>query len=42
VVFKTQSRLLSKREALVIANHPDDTLQFLVRPIMAGSKKYLD
>jgi uncharacterized protein involved in tolerance to divalent cations len=42
VVFKTQSRLLSKREALVIANHPDDTLQFLVRPIMADSKKYLD
>ena len=26
-VFKTQSRLLSKLEALVIANHPDDTLQ---------------
>jgi len=42
VVFKTHSRLLSKREALVIANHPDDTLQFLVRPIVAGSKKYLD
>jgi hypothetical protein len=42
VVFKTQSRLLSQREALVIANHPDDTLQFLERPILAGSKKYLD
>ena len=41
-VFKTQSRLLSKLEALVIANHPDDTLQFLVRPIVVGSKKYLD
>ena len=41
-VFKTRSRLLSKREALVIANHPDDTLQFLVRPIVVGSKKYLD
>ncbi len=42
VVFKNQSRLLSKLEALVIANHPDDTLQFLVRPIVVGSKKYLD
>lgn len=42
VVFKTHSRLLSKREALVIANHPCDTPQFLVRPIVAGSKKYLD
>lgn len=42
VVFKTQSRLLSKRETLVIANHPCDTPQFLVRPIVAGSKKYLD
>ena len=41
-VFKTQSRLLFKREALVIANHPDDTLQFLERPMLAGSKKYLD
>ena len=42
MVFKTQSRLLFNLEALVIANHPDDTLQFLVRPIVAGSKKYLD
>jgi hypothetical protein len=41
-VFKTQSRLLFNLEALVIANHPDDTLQFLVRPIVVGSKKYLD
>jgi len=42
VVFKTHSRLLFNLEALVIANHPDDTLQFLVRPIVVGSKKYLD
>ena len=42
VVFKTRSRLLPKLEALVIANHPCDTPQFLVRPIVAGSKKYLD
>jgi uncharacterized protein involved in tolerance to divalent cations len=42
VLFKTQSRLLFNLEALVIANHPDDTPQFLVRPIVVGSKKYLD
>ena len=41
-MFKTQSRLLFNLEALVIANHPDDTLQFLERPMLAGSKKYLD
>ncbi|MCX6870358.1 MAG: divalent-cation tolerance protein CutA [Verrucomicrobia bacterium] len=41
-VFKTQSRLLPKLEALVIANHPYDTPQFLVLPIVASSKKYLD
>lgn len=41
-VFKTQSRLLFNLEALVIANHPCDTPQFLVLPIVVGSKKYLD
>ncbi len=42
VVFKTRSRLLPKLEALVIANHPYDTPQFLVLPIVAGSEKYLN
>jgi len=41
-VVKTRSQLLPQLEALVIANHPYETPQFLVLPIVAGSKKYLD
>ncbi len=42
VVFKTRSQQLPKLEALVIANHPYDTPQFIVLPIVAGSEKYLN
>ena len=42
LVLKTRARRLPGLEALVIANHPYDTPQFLVLPVLGGSAKYLD
>ena len=42
LLWRVRTGELPMRVPLVIANHPDDTLQFLVRPIVVGSKKYLD
>ena len=42
LVLKTQKSKLAALEKLIIARHPYDTPEFLVLPLSAGNKKYLD
>ena len=42
LVLKTQKSKLPALEKLVLARHPYDTPEFLVLPLSAGNKKYLD
>ena len=42
LILKTQKSKLAALEKLVLAKHPYDTPEFLVLPVSAGSKKYLD
>lgn len=42
VVFKTARSKLAALEKLILARHPYDTPEFLVLPVTAGSKTYLD
>jgi periplasmic divalent cation tolerance protein len=42
LVFKTQKSKLAALEKLVLARHPYDTPEFIVLPLSAGNKKYLD
>ena len=42
LVLKTQTSKLTALEKLILARHPYDTPEFLVLPVSAGSKKYLD
>jgi periplasmic divalent cation tolerance protein len=42
LILKTQKAKLAALEELVLARHPYDTPEFLVLPLKAGSKKYLD
>ena len=42
IIFKTTKAKLKALEKLIIANHPYDTPEFLVVPIIAGNKRYLD
>ena len=42
LVLKTQKSKLAALEKLVLAKHPYDTPEFLVLPLSAGSRKYLD
>ena len=42
LVLKTRKSRLAELEKLVLAKHPYDTPEFLVLPVSAGSKKYLD
>ena len=42
IIFKTTKANLKALEKLTVANHPYDTPEFLVLPILAGSKRYLD
>ena len=42
LVLKTTKSKLTALEKLVLAKHPYDTLEFLVLPVSAGNKKYLD
>jgi periplasmic divalent cation tolerance protein len=42
LVFKTQKSKLAALEKLILARHPYDTPEFLVLPLSAGNKKYLD
>ena len=42
IIFKTTQSKLKALEKFVIAKHPYDTPEFIVLPITAGSKRYLD
>lgn len=42
IIFKTTKANLKKLEKLIVAHHPYDTPEFLVLPILAGNKRYLD
>jgi periplasmic divalent cation tolerance protein len=42
LVLKTQKSKLATLEKLVLARHPYDTPEFIVLPLSAGNKKYLD
>jgi periplasmic divalent cation tolerance protein len=42
LVLKTTRSKLAALEKLILARHPYETPEFLVLPLSAGSKKYLD
>jgi periplasmic divalent cation tolerance protein len=42
LILKTVKTKLAALEKLILANHPYDTPEFLVLPLSAGSRKYLD
>jgi periplasmic divalent cation tolerance protein len=42
MVLKTQKSKLAALEKLILAKHPYNTPEFLVLPLSAGNKKYLD
>jgi len=42
LILKTQNSKLAALEKLVLARHPYDTPEFIVLPLSAGNKKYLD
>jgi periplasmic divalent cation tolerance protein len=42
LVLKTQKPRLAALEKLILAKHPYDAPEFLVLPLNAGNKKYLD
>jgi periplasmic divalent cation tolerance protein len=42
LVLKTQKSKLVALEKLILARHPYNTPEFLVLPLSAGNKKYLD
>jgi periplasmic divalent cation tolerance protein len=42
LVLKTRKSKLAALEKLVLAKHPYDTPEFLVLPVSAGDKSYLD
>lgn len=42
MILKTTKSKLSTLEKLILSKHPYDTPEFLILPLNAGSKKYLD
>jgi periplasmic divalent cation tolerance protein len=42
LIFKTTKSNLPALEKLILEKHPYDTPEFLVLPLIAGNKKYLD
>jgi len=42
LILKTQKSKLIALEKLILTKHPYDTPEFLVLPLSAGNKKYLD
>ena len=42
LLLKTARAHLSRLERLVLAKHPYDTPEFLVLPLQAGNRRYLD
>ena len=42
LILKTTRRSLGKLERLIVHEHPYDTPEFIVLPLSAGTKRYLD
>ena len=42
ILFKTTQAKLKALEKLIVERHPYDTPEFIVLPITAGNKRYLD
>jgi periplasmic divalent cation tolerance protein len=42
IIFKITKAKLKALEKLIVAKHPYDTPEFLVLPIIAGNRRYLD
>lgn len=42
IIFKTTKAKLKALEKLIVEKHPYDTPEFIVLPIAAGNKRYLD
>src|SRR5262249_32748583 len=42
VIFKTTTQRLAGFEKLILAEHPYDTPEFIVLPLIKGNKRYLD
>lgn len=42
LILKTRKSRLAALENLILAKHPYDTPEFLVLPLSAGNRKYLD
>lgn len=42
MILKTQKTKLRELEKLILAKHPYDTPEYLVLPINAGTRRYLD
>jgi periplasmic divalent cation tolerance protein len=42
LILKTRKSRLAALEKLILAKHPYDTPEFLVLPVSAGGKNYLD
>ena len=41
VIFKTTKKFLGQLEKLVLVNHPYDTPEFVVLPLVSGNERYL-
>ena len=42
LILKTTRAKLAELEKLILAQHPYDTPEFLVQPLIAGNERYLD
>ena len=42
MILKTRKSKLIALEKLILSNHPYDTPEFVILPLSAGNKKYLD
>jgi len=42
IFFKTSAARLAALEGIILANHPYDTPEFLVIPILGGTPRYLN
>jgi periplasmic divalent cation tolerance protein len=42
LVLKTTTTRLASLEKLIVAEHPYDTPEFLVLPVLGGNRRYLD
>ena len=42
LILKTTRQSLGKLERLIVREHPYDTPEFIVLPLSAGTKRYLD